>query len=433
LLFIIYETTLPFQFEYSLEQLSRGWERAELIPFHWVVSGHIGRSDPVVNVVLFVPYGFFLALCPLFLRSRWWRPLLLVAIGFMTSTFIETWQLFAPTRWPQSSDVVTNTTGTLFGVCLASLLGREIFDQVCAWALHKLKYDSLSLIWAVLTGVILLGSLLPLDFGVNRPTLAQQMSTTLWNPIATPPEGWTLAGLGLIKRCWLFAFWGALAAWRLADRKGPLIHVVVWAALLAVVSEAEGLLIISRSVTSLSAIMVWVSASLAAAAALWCRQAGLSQRDMAIAAGLGYLIYLVADCLSPLAVRAVRVFLVPGVEPASFKQGMIPLLPPGPLPTLVALGDWLARLLRFVPLGLGLQLLVANSQVRRASYGLALLLVLVLELLVWRYTPWAGNLLEVVLAWLGIGLGSLAGLKIARYRRIARTSSAENQNTAQRN
>jgi len=418
LLFIIYETTRPFQFEYSLDQLSRGWERVEWIPFHWVVSGQIGRADTVVNVVLFIPYGLCLALCPLFTRSGKWRSLLLAATGLMTSTFIESWQLFSPARFPQTSDMVTNLAGTLVGVGLAGLTGRALFDRACEWSLHKLRYDPPSLIWAVLTAAILLGSLLPLDFVVKWHTLVRSLRMTDWSPFATPPQGWTLAGLGLIKHGWLFAFWGALAAHRFRHRERPLVQVVVWAAFLALGSELAGLLVVSRYVSSLSAIAVWGSASLAAALTLWCLQTGMRQRNLAIAAGLGYLIYLIADCLSPLAVGAVRSILVQTYAVGTQKSGTIPLLPMGPLPTLVALGDWLARLVRFVPLGLGLQLFVARPRVRATSIVLAAALVLGSELVVWRYSYWAGNLLQVLMAWLGMGVGWLAGVRIARYRQV---------------
>lgn len=416
LLFIIYETTRPFQFEYSLAQLSRGWERVEWIPFHWVVSGQIGRADAVVNVVLFIPYGLCLALCPLFTHSGKWRSLLLAATGLMTSAFIESWQLFSPARFPQTSDMVSNLAGTLVGVGLAGLTGRALFDRACDWSLHKLRYDPPTLIWAFLTAAILLGSLLPLDFVVKWHTLVRSFRMTDWSPFTAPPGGWTLASLGLIKRGWLFAFWGALAAHRFRHRERPLVQVVIWAASLAMASELAGFLVVSRYVSSLSAIVVWGSASLAAALTLWFLQTGMHQRNLAITAGLGYLIYLTADCLSPLTVQAVRSILVQTYEAGSHKSGIIPLLPVGPLPTLVALGDWLAGLVRFVPLGLGLQLFVTSPRLRVTSIALAATLVLGIELLVWRYAYGAGNLLQVFMAWLGMGVGCLAGIRIACYR-----------------
>jgi len=75
----------------------------------------------VSNIALFVPFGLLLALV---LRSgRWW-----VAIlgGFGVSLVAEVGQgLWLPGRSGTVSDVIANTTGTIIGVGIAVLIGRD--------------------------------------------------------------------------------------------------------------------------------------------------------------------------------------------------------------------------------------------------------------------------------------------------------------------
>jgi hypothetical protein len=134
-------------------------------------------------------------------------------------------------------------------------------------------------------------------------------------------------------------------------------------------------------------------------------------------------IYLTADCLSPLAVSAVRSLIQGEPAPSAVKSGFIPLLPTQPVPTLAALGNGLARLIRFVPLGLVLSLGIGTTAARLVIALTAALVVLALELLVWFHSPWSGNLVEVFLAWTGIFAGWVSGNAVVRYRAAHTPSS----------
>ena len=418
--FILYETTIPFHFQFSLSQLQSGWERAVLAVLQGPGGVLSSRSDILGNVALFCPLGFFLTLSPVLLWAGRWRPLLLVLAGLLTSLAVETLQLFSPERWTQTNDLLTNTIGTLAGVAVAIAAGRDLFDQAWAWALQKLREEPPALILVLLTAVILLGALLPLDLSISRRSLLNQLLTARLDPLTRPPEGWWVAGLGLVKQGWLFAFWGVAAAYRLADRRRPWLQLLGWAALLSLVAEGSHIFVQSRSLSVLAFIVNWCGAGLGAAALLTSRRLGLGGRNLTVALATGYVIYLVADSLSPLATTAVRSFLSSGTGTAATPSGALPLLPPRPWQTLMELGDGLARLMRFVPLGLALRLSIRGVSIRLLTAVLAAGAVLVLELLVWRYSPWSGNLIEVLLAWAGLAAGWAGGVKVARYRSVHR-------------
>lgn len=76
----------------------------------------------VANIGIFAPVGFFPAL--LWRKGRWWKSL---AIGFLSSFFIEVIQLFVG-RSTDIDDIILNTAGALAGYWLFRLL-RALFPR----------------------------------------------------------------------------------------------------------------------------------------------------------------------------------------------------------------------------------------------------------------------------------------------------------------
>ncbi len=86
------------------------------IPFAYMFSDY---ANSLLNVLMFVPLGFFLPVLWVQFRNGFRA----VFFGFSLSLAIEGLQIFTY-RATDVNDLITNTTGTLVGWCIAALLIR---------------------------------------------------------------------------------------------------------------------------------------------------------------------------------------------------------------------------------------------------------------------------------------------------------------------
>ncbi len=94
------------------------WSRVQWIPF---VTPPIKTVDIIVNVVLYLPYGF---LFPWRSSSR--RSLVAaVATATALSLFTEWTQLYSHSRFPSTTDVTCNAVGAGIGFWLAGWWGSR--------------------------------------------------------------------------------------------------------------------------------------------------------------------------------------------------------------------------------------------------------------------------------------------------------------------
>ncbi|MFH1841762.1 MAG: VanZ family protein [bacterium] len=427
LLFILYETMLPFRFNWSAAQLAAGWERATLLPFRGPDGLVSARSDIVGNIALFVPFGLLLTLSSWLTRAGKHRLPWLVLGGLGLSLAIKSTQLFAPMRFAQTTDLITNTVGSGLGVLVALRPGRALFDAACDSFLAHLRHDPTPLIVLGLTTAALLGALLPLDLSLSKTWIRHSLRTLnldLLTPF--PPASGLAPWLALIKAAWLYLFWGAATAQLLRGRAYPLLWVLGWGGLLVLVSEASKLFVVSQDLTLIEPVVSWCTCGLGAALLLWGHQLGLTGRALGRCFAVGYLVYLIADTVSPLAPQVLQ-SLLHGIPPVlgPWRFQPIPFLAAPQLQTVTALGEWSARLVRFLPLGAAIHLVVARPARRWCAVITAAGAVLLLQLLVGAISPWPGDMTEVILAWAGLAGGWYIGGQLARQRQIAPTNQTE--------
>ena len=110
---------------YSLlhqQMLEPFWKEYKPSRSYWV--------DVAVNVLGFIPLGF--VFCAFGSKTRWTKypAFVTIVVGFAVSLAIEVLQSYMPTRSSSSTDVITNTLGTILGVWLyVSSLGRALLAR----------------------------------------------------------------------------------------------------------------------------------------------------------------------------------------------------------------------------------------------------------------------------------------------------------------
>jgi glycopeptide antibiotics resistance protein len=83
----------------------------------------------IANVLLFVPWGFFLFIALYTLdRPTLQTYVLTILLGFTFTCTIEAWQYFLPTRVADVNDIIWNTVGVFLGAILGHLRERVRFE-----------------------------------------------------------------------------------------------------------------------------------------------------------------------------------------------------------------------------------------------------------------------------------------------------------------
>ena len=127
-LFTLYNTLIPFDFQFKGNSLFAALESAEWKPFVYK-GGRPPLTDIAGNILLFMPTGF---LAYLWLCQRGFRaPIILAAMsGLLLSFVIEFLQLFVKGRVSSTTDLILNGFGTFLGAFAAAVYFRAIAAHV---------------------------------------------------------------------------------------------------------------------------------------------------------------------------------------------------------------------------------------------------------------------------------------------------------------
>jgi hypothetical protein len=129
-LFLLAMGAILFLTEYPFEFSARGKPHRGMSPLMLGYGSKSGLLDVILNILLFVPFGFALG-SKLLRHKRWKSALLYSAIaGAVFSYLIELSQLYIPQRDSGWEDVFTNTTGAVTGFLLFSVLGVWLFKRL---------------------------------------------------------------------------------------------------------------------------------------------------------------------------------------------------------------------------------------------------------------------------------------------------------------
>ena len=107
----------------GIHELKAFSPRLVLVPFLDMIRGPM---DTVLNVILFLPFGFFLPL----LYRKYNRAIQVVFAGFLLSLSIEVLQMFGMGT-TDVNDLITNTIGAFLGYGIYTVLSNITSQGVC--------------------------------------------------------------------------------------------------------------------------------------------------------------------------------------------------------------------------------------------------------------------------------------------------------------
>ena len=242
--FIVYGTTIPFDFVADGAAVARKLAELPLSPFVSPATGNrISIPDAVQNVLLFVPFGALGVLSgKRTKRFELRRVLLVAALGAALSVFVEALQLFMANRVTSVSDVAMNTTGALLGA-----FGADRTIRGSHLALRRMKAAGLideRTFYPMMVAVIVvcLFAWQPFDVALDVSTFVSKvrlLGGDFWQFTVITHEG-----VGFVQYALLAA---TVAAWLEAlGRQRVVLQAATSAIALALVLEVSQLFITSR-------------------------------------------------------------------------------------------------------------------------------------------------------------------------------------------
>ncbi len=167
---IIYASLHPFS----------GWRDAGLSPLDFLDAGwprYWTAFDIAVNLLAYLPLGFFLTLAWQNLPGRLTAAITATLFGAVISFGMESIQTWLPSRVPSNLDLACNSAGTVLGALLASWHGRRIFRGVGRILNQLAPIPHVEAI-LVLVGLWLLTQLSPETFLFGAGDLRQLLAIT---------------------------------------------------------------------------------------------------------------------------------------------------------------------------------------------------------------------------------------------------------------
>ncbi len=184
-LFIIYGTTLPFDFSASGEQVRERLQRLAAHPWH------IGsKTDVVSNVLLFMPWGFLLAIWRARRGTSFVAALILALLSAaLLSASVELAQLFCPSRITSFVDLATNTFGSMLGMFIGWPLALRVWPKLSIGLRQMVGSRPLAACALATAGALVFAGLSPFDVSLDVGDLKAAVAKARPIPFGPPLRG----------------------------------------------------------------------------------------------------------------------------------------------------------------------------------------------------------------------------------------------------
>lgn len=246
-LFLTYSCAVPFNFGITVPEILDNIGEIRWIPY-FINGRRESLMDIASNLLLFVPFGFFLAG---YFISRIKTSGTLV-ICFMTGAFVsclqETIQLFSIDRISSVTDIFNNSIGSVFGASTAILYHKKIECIVKPFLIRQLKKPLLEInVYILFLSVLFLG-IIPMDISIDVSYLKSAVKYFIYHTEIVP-EKWVMIQSS-INNFMMFLFAGGLLFATYRKKRNSFVrgfYSLVVSVAYIVLIEFVQLFIVSRS------------------------------------------------------------------------------------------------------------------------------------------------------------------------------------------
>ena len=243
-LFIVYATTIPFNFIRDPAQVRAKLATVQWNPLKRADGRHVSIPDAVQNVMLFIPFGVLGGLaCRRGATSRARIVAIVGAAGAGLSAVVETLQLLTVDRVAAMADVMTNGLGAAGGALVAREGRQRMLAVIRAhvtspWMTNRWTYATLCAV-----GVLVVSAWQPFDLTLDVSTVGSKVRALTRDPWQRGP--WTDEGGAVV----LYALTTLVVA-KWLDASGAALvplKAALAAAVLAIGLESSQALVGSRT------------------------------------------------------------------------------------------------------------------------------------------------------------------------------------------
>lgn len=114
-IFLIWLILFKMAFSFGDIQLFEGNRVINIVPFRYLTDvGSIHTKEVLMNIIVFIPMGIYLKMLTILSRN-------IILVGFLSSFTFEVCQFIFALGASDITDIITNTIGTILGVCIYSV------------------------------------------------------------------------------------------------------------------------------------------------------------------------------------------------------------------------------------------------------------------------------------------------------------------------
>ncbi|GEM_PF-4375602 len=189
--FLFYGCTVPFNIGTSMDEVILRIKHIYWIPYVAPGQCRYSRIDLASNILLYIPFGFFLAFWLRQRLSSFFILFISVISSLFISSFIETIQLFTADRVTSTTDIINNIAGSVMGTISAFVYHRRFHDKVKSFLIDLAAKSPMEVYSIIILFGLIFFRLIPFDVSADVDNIKHNVKFFIRHLSLIPSENTT--------------------------------------------------------------------------------------------------------------------------------------------------------------------------------------------------------------------------------------------------